>query len=180
MINTNQITFNLSNFPYELKQNSVKRLALRVVKDCSKVLRIDSVKSLKSAIVKHLLRAVAVKVLRLLRGVRGLGRGACVRKFQALTRMLYIIKGKLGAYRVAVGSSLCVPCQFGVTPAALPLYWACTPNTLLDGLLDPASLPHYTLSPTDPHPLNFGADCYIHPTVIPPHFLRMKKGCPSE
>ncbi len=158
MLALNQIRFNIVSFPYGL---SVKASKLQCVKVLLPAINVDSVK---------------VQGLRLLRGARGLRCGACVAKFQALTRIRYIIREKSSAYRVAVGSSLAVLCQLADTSSALPLYWACTPNTLHVAQSQGYTLPPYTLSMTDPHPHNFGARCDIHPRVIPPHFLRMKKG----
>ena len=161
MLALNRIRFNIVSFPYRLS-----------VKDYSRCL--------SAVIGKDCFRATGFKSLGLIRGGRGLRCGACVAKFQALTRIRYIIGVKRGAYALIVWSSCTVLCQLADTSPALPLYWACTPNTLHVAQSQGYTLPPYTLSMTDPHPHNFGARCDIHPRVIPPHFLRMKKSLPNE
>jgi hypothetical protein len=114
---------------------------------------------------------------------RCLGGGVCV------SRSLCVRTGsgavapasgnKLALYPLGVGAVVLVLCQLAYT---MPLCVAvpCFASGSLLGVHSIASLsplPTHTL--TDPHPHNFGAKPYIHPTVIPTQFSPFKNTCPS-
>ena len=161
MMHTNQITFNLGSFPYAV----------------SEVLRVVIVKASRVLSLRIALRGVKGQGLGLLRWVRGLRCGAFVRKFQVLTRALYIIREKMSAYRVAIGSSLAVLCQLAYTSLLLPMCWACTPNTLHVEQVYDYTIQRHIVKFSDPHPLNFGVRCNMHPTLTPTTFSPFKKHC---
>jgi len=171
-----RIRFNIVSVLYVLQDLSVKRLALMFpyrlsVKDYSRCL--------SAVIGKDCFRATGFKSLGLLRGVRGLRGGACVRKFNnSIRARAYIISAKRVAYALIIGTSLPVLCQLADTSPVLPMSWACTPNTLHVAHSHTRTIGTYLPTLTYPHPLNFGARCYIHPTLTQTTFSSFKKHYP--
>ena len=127
--------------------------------------------------VKNILKSVKRLALRALSGVWWLGRGAFVGNSCISCIHEQVKRGLIG---LCLGVGVVVLCQYRVTPAVLPLCWACTSNTLHGGRLTVglyATHPHLL---TDPHPLNFGARCYIHPTLTQTTFSSSIRLCTDE
>jgi hypothetical protein len=168
------------NYSYELMR-FVKSLLLSV-KGCYRLLSVKNIlKSVKDCSIitfdKDCFKSVKRLALRALGGVWWLWRGAFVSKFSTSCTYKRVKRGLIG---LVVSVGVVVLCQLAYSPAVLPLYWACTSNTLHGWQSQGYTIPHYTTTLTDPHPLNFSARCYIHPTLTQTTFSSPIRLCTDE